>query len=237
MWNNLKLRQKILTGYSVPVIIFLLTAIYGAIAVRQVRHTFNEIERVKNILETSHDMELASSGMILSSRGFVATQDIDFVDEYSLEKEKFEDALSFLQGENGVKAEEQKQRLKAIADTNHKYEKLAERMIALVQQGKTVEAIQIIKNEGGRDIDDLITNLDKEFDEAEKALLNEQIQNAQLSLDGLFWSLLLAAIVLTGVSAAIAIIISGGVSKTITQSASLITSSSSEIAATVEQQE
>ena len=43
-------------------------------------------------------------------------------------------------------------------------------MIALVQQGKTAEAVQIIKNEGGRDIDDLITNLDKEFDEAEKAL-------------------------------------------------------------------
>ena len=170
MWNNLKLRQKILTGYSVPMVIFLLTAIYGASAVRKVRQNFNEIERVKTVLETSHDMELASSGMIRSARGFVATKDMAFVDEYSLQKEKFENALSFLQGENGVKVEEQKQRLKAIGDINHKYEKLAERMIALVQQGKTAEAVQIIKNEGGRDIDDLITNLDKEFDEAEKAL-------------------------------------------------------------------
>ena len=88
MWNNLKLRQKILTGYSVPMVIFLLTAIYGASAVRKVRQTFNEIERVKTDLETSHDMELASSGMIRSARGFVATKDMAFVDEYSLEKEK-----------------------------------------------------------------------------------------------------------------------------------------------------
>src|SRR5512141_3138815 len=108
MWQTFKLRNRILLGYAIPVVAFLVASIYGTLAVNQVRETFKNMERVNKILEKSRIMESSSSAMVSSIRGYIATQNTAFLDDYNLQKDRLTEALSFLNTKEIIRVEKQK---------------------------------------------------------------------------------------------------------------------------------
>ncbi|HAC65243.1 MAG TPA: methyl-accepting chemotaxis protein [Cyanothece sp. UBA12306] len=236
MWQNLKLRNRILLGYAMPVVTFLLASIFGTVTVNQVRETFREMERVNEILSKSRVMELASAGIIGSVRGYIITQNPDFERQYFQKKELFENSIKALQEKDLIQIEEQQQQIEKIAQINQQYEKVAEQMIALVKSGKSPEAIQLFKTKTGANFDQKIEDLAREFDKVEEQLILEDMRQSEGALDLLFGMLILC-LILAIVASVLGVIIANRVSKNINESAQVITSASSEIAATVDQQE
>ncbi|ACK64844.1 methyl-accepting chemotaxis sensory transducer [Rippkaea orientalis PCC 8801] len=236
MWQTLKLRNRILLGYAIPVMAFLAASIYGTLAVNQVRETFKEMERVNKILEKSHTMESASSAMVSSIRGYIATQNPAFFENYNFQKERLTEALTFLNTKDIIRLETQKEKLKKIATMNYNYEKQSEKIIAQIKSGKTAEALKLMQTNSKDNLDQTIQKLTKEFDQVEQELLEKNMQQAQSALDRLFMMLGIC-LILAILATILGVLIANGISKSINESAQVIITASSQIASTVEEQE
>ena len=79
MFNNFKLRERLLLGYSIPVFLFMgLTALVYS-NINQVSNTFKEAERVQEVILKVNVMERGAQGMVRSLRGYLALKNQDFL--------------------------------------------------------------------------------------------------------------------------------------------------------------
>ncbi len=114
-------------------------------------------------------------------------------------------------------------------------------LIALVQAGKQQQANALALNQLGSELDRQILAIEAELKDSEQQELNQQvtqkIAKAEDNLNTLVLVFLISALGLGGLSTAIALIIASRATRTITEAIGKISSSSNEIAVTVEEQE
>ncbi|MGL5074873.1 MAG: methyl-accepting chemotaxis protein, partial [Waterburya sp.] len=98
-------------------------------------------------------------------------------------------------------------------------------------------AIALANTELGADLDKRFEDLSRQLNESERAEIERDISRAENSLNTLVKVFLIGALGLGSLATALALLISSGAAKTILEAVSKISSSSNEIAVTVEEQE
>ncbi|MEG4072595.1 methyl-accepting chemotaxis protein [Microcoleus sp. Pol14C2] len=229
-----KLRQRILWGYSIPILLSV-----GAATL--VFFNAKEVEEKGKLLNNSHavvidlkEQQLGFAGMQKSARGYFLAKDSDFLTEYNNAVKSFDEFYQDLL--KRVQNPQQRQRLEEMNVLQDKIDKGYNQAFSLVDQGKQDDGLNLWKSQivpKLRQVDAIA----KEFQRTEESNLfaqeKKQIQALQFLSTVVILSTALAAIM----AIAIARWIASGIAETLNQSVNIIVSSSTEIAATVEQQE
>jgi methyl-accepting chemotaxis protein len=235
MLSNLKLQNRMLLGYSAPVVVCLVLVGLVYSTANKVFDTFEEVARVQNVLIDTSDMSLSSEGMIRSLRGYILDKNQGFSEDY---RENFNAAKESAKSVEGlIKLPEQKERLTKMVEEIENYDDYASKVIALIDSGKEADAVALFKSGKGTEFVKAYDRLEKEFKATEESVLKQETQEAKNALHLLVALLLIGSLILIVIAITVALVISSGITRTINQAVNAIASSSTEIAATIDQQE
>jgi methyl-accepting chemotaxis protein len=241
MLKEIKLRNRILIGYILPLI-----SLIGASALtlwnsNRIKDVFQEVKRVdKEIVETNR-LEVGLNEMVLGVRGYLIDPDDIYINEYRQGSQDFVAAVKALEQPGVITQTEQQEYLQELANLGKQVQEDGDNLINLVQEGKQQAAIEIATNEIGAELDQQILAIESQLEQLEQQQLDQNvtqnIASAEDTLNTLVWGFLIGALGLGSLSTAIALIIASKATQTILQAIGKISSSSSQIAVTVEEQE
>lgn len=235
MLPSLKLRSQMLVGYAVPVALYLVVAGLVWSTANQVSETFTEVKRVQDVIVQTNNMTRGLEKMARSVRGYLVDRNEQFFKDYQAALELFKKSSS--SAETFIRKPEQKERLDKMIQLTNNYTEGSSQIISLINEGKSADAIALFKNGKNTKFLEEFDKLNQEFNEAEETLLDQQTTKAKEALAFLISSLVLGSVVLISTDVVAAWLIASGVAKTIDRAVNAIATSSTEIAATIEQQE
>ncbi|HEY9692771.1 MAG TPA: methyl-accepting chemotaxis protein [Oculatellaceae cyanobacterium] len=235
MFSNLKLKGRLLAGYSIPVVICV--GIVGLVysTASKVFDTFQEVERVQTVLIDVNDMSADAKSMIQNLRGHIIDSSQGFNKDYQEDYQKTKQVANHVEGL--IKIPEQKILIQKMIEAVENYNEYGNQAINLVNQGKQAEAVKLFKAGTGTRFAQEFDELQTKFKEREEAVLKQETQASKAALSQMLTVLILGSILLILLATATALFISSGITHTINQAVNAIASSSTEIAATIEQQE
>lgn len=235
MSNSFKLRNRLLIGYAVPVVFSLGLTSLVYFAASKVFDTFQEVERVQNVITSVNNMALGGERMVRSFRGYLAVQREVFVEEYQAASKSFNDAAKIV--EDTIKVNEQKQLLNDMKQVKNEFDFFAQNVIELVKEGKKADAVALFNTDKGKNFVDEFERLSKAFAGIEKKLLEAQTIQTKNNLHKLRLLLGLGSILLIIISVLVAKTTAVRVSHTIEKAVEKIASFSTDISTTIEEQE
>jgi methyl-accepting chemotaxis protein len=235
MARQIKLRTRMLLGYTTPAVFYVIIGTMAYTITEQVFKTFEEVERVQNVIIEMNNMSLSAQEMVRSSRGYLINKNETFFNEYQEGFKLARQSADLLAKE--VKLDEPKQRVKRMLDLVNEYYEGSNELFRLVRQGKQGEALAVFNTGKYTQFVKEFDKLTDEFNKMERDRLQKETNKAKESLTFLRLSLLIGSLLLLLFAIIVAWLISGGVAGTINQAINAIASSSTEIATTVEEQE
>lgn len=235
MLENLKLRDRLLIGYAVPVVLSLGLAWLMYLTANKVFDTFEKIERVQDAIIEVNKATINGEKMVRSFRGYLAVKNEVFIEEYKAASRLFDEAIEAVN--ESIVREEQESRLDRMMEVKNNFDRFAQEVIQLVEVGNQEEAIARFNTGTGKDFVDLFERLSNEFLQAEQTLLTEETQETKNNLSALLGLLVLGSIALIILSVIVAFNLALRISKTIDRAVQKIAGSSTEISATIEEQE
>jgi methyl-accepting chemotaxis protein len=234
--NKVRLTQILPLSFGA---LFLLMVVSGAISkwsantlvasVGWVTHTYQIKEDLKELEKLLVDAETGQ-------RGFIFTGQEDFLWPYTNASERLDDHFDVLKSLLKDNPEQLK-RLREVRNlSSHKMSELAE-TIVLKRAGKEQQLRALVLSGKGKKIMDDIRGQLAEMTEAENQLLAERQKAASQAEQGINFSSLVVPLAGISLGSAILFLISRKVVSPIDEVVSSLASSSTEIAATVEEQE
>ena len=234
--NNLNVRKKMLLGYLAPAAIYLGFPVVVIATTNQVLKTFQETERVQQVLGETTNISLGSEQMIRGLRGYLINKNQDYLTDFHTGAE-----LALQSADNvapTVKDPEQRIRLQRMRGlVKQYYDGCNEDIVRLVLQNQTATAIAVFNTDKYKNLVNEFLKVNREFRERELNLVNQKTKITKEALSFLVSTLVVGSVLLVVFGAGIAWLISSGIVATIDRAISSIASSSTEIAATVEEQE
>lgn len=235
MFTNLKLRNRMLLGYGVPIILFMVLTGLIYTSTNKLVVAFEEIKRTQKILDSSALMRFSYTRMALALRGYVLFRNQELINDYytwrQVLTENHEQIASIIAND------QQKERLKKMLDLSDRYHNLSNLVINLVRSGKQAEAVSLLRRQQEQTLVNSFRDLSIEFNEVEKSLVNQATNEAENLLNNLIIAVLIGALLCVVFSLLAAFLISSAITSEINKTVNAIASSSTEIASTVEQQE
>lgn len=234
--NNLNVRKKMLLGYLAPAAIYLGFPVVVIATTNQVLKTFQETERVQQVLGETTNISLGAEQMIRGLRGYLINKNNDFLTDFHTGAELAQQSADKI--EQSVKDPEQRSRLQRMRQLlKQYYEGCNEDIVRLVLQNQTATAIAVFNTNKYKNLVNEFLKVNQEFRETELNLVNQKTKITKEALSFLVSTLVVGSVLLVLFGGGIAWLISSGIVATIDRAISSIASSSTEIAATVEEQE
>jgi len=234
--KNLNVRKKMLLGYLAPAAIYLGFPVVVMATTNQVLKTFQETERVQQVLGETTKISLGAEQMIRGLRGYLINKNNDFLTDFHTGAE-----LALQSADDvapSVQDPEQRIRLQRMRElVKQYYEGCNEDIVRLVLQNQTATAIAVFNTNKYKKVVNEFLKVNREFRETELSLVNKKTKMTKESLSVLVSTLVVGSVLLVLFGAGMAWLISSGIVATIDRAISSIASSSTEIAATVEEQE
>ncbi|PSB06285.1 chemotaxis protein [Pleurocapsa sp. CCALA 161] len=237
MFKQFKLRDRILIGYSLPLIALMTATGLSLWKANYLKDLFQDIKRVDRVIGQSQKLEAGLSELIMGTRGYLISNSNTYLEEYNLGKQAFEESANALQQTGMIIQPEQQQYVQEITQLGEQIEQSTSEVINLVQQGQKQEAIALANAELGAELDLEFEKVSSQLNESERKEIEQDIAKAEISINNLVLTFLLGTLGLSGLSTAIALIIASRATRTILESIGKISSSSNQIAVTVEEQE
>ncbi len=235
MLNHFKLKNRMIMGYSIPILLLLMLTVFVYWKILKISQTLQQIESTQSVIKIRQDLDYSYRGMAIYIRGYLLFNTEDLLLKYETEKNQFNQAV--FMGRDTIKDLGQRQRNEEMLALQQQYDDFSQQLITLVKENKSREAIDLLKTGEGQNYIQSFVELSQEFNAAEEEILNQANAEAKTAINSLTVALLLGAVLCLGFSAIAAFGISSGISRTIAQAVSRIANSSTEIAATLEQQE
>lgn len=231
-----KIKERLLFGYVIPVLVFIgLTGfVYGSF--QKIFADLEELEQIQQSIITNNRMAIKGHEMIASLRGFLLIKDEDFIYRYQKAYKEFKEAMA--QANKINKAPLQLQRIEKMEQLVKEYDEVARERIRLSRMGKQghERALLLLQGKGRKTADELL-RINEEFNQTEVEFLEKQNKQAKEILNSVVLMLVIGSVTSAVIAALIAYTISYGVAETINQATNAIATSSSQIAATIEEQE
>ncbi|PKL16273.1 MAG: chemotaxis protein [Spirochaetae bacterium HGW-Spirochaetae-5] len=230
-----KIRFRILFGYSVPLILFIITsaAVYFSLKLYEKAHI--QTTQGIAIFDKSKEMDIIAANLQMYVRGYILYKNEKSKSNYEDTKKKYEEVSQFLSVI--VKDENQKILHKKILEKTGQLIEQSDKLISLIDKDMSARAINEFRNRDLINLDVEITKLNNEFDEREKLLLN-MAQTEQDNALGLIGFSLMIGVALTLIlSLSSALLITKGITDNIGEAINAVSTSAAEITATSNQQE
>ncbi|MEP0857906.1 methyl-accepting chemotaxis protein [Trichocoleus sp. DQ-U1] len=232
MNKPLKLKSRILLGYSVPILLAMGVAGVVHYNIHKVAKVAEEVKSIQNNIIQIDEMILGISVMVRNTRGHVV-----FPKEKSYEKtyeegiKLFREASRFLEGE--IQDPQQRENLTKIIEAGQKIDEASRKIFNLLDSGKIAEAVELTKSIRMLGINDWREDMLKQANYQLAAQAKQQ-DTAMYWLTIVVWlGAGLSAIFALGIGSLIA----SRISQQINEIVDAIAHSSRAIASTVEQQE
>lgn len=235
MLKNLKLRERILLGYSIPLLLSIGSATVVYISTNQVKEEVRTAEIGATLLRQSERMALSIALMNRAVRDYTIQGQSEVENGFQIGVDKFENAAVLL--EENVIIEEQKQRLAKILDLGRATIASDRNIISLVQQNKTAEALELYRSPERKQLIQDLEAAVQELNAAEEQIQDGKVERSQDVLKFLSQVVFLTTGIAILVALTLGWAIATRISETLKDTATTIASSSTEIAATSEQQE
>ncbi|HEY9295037.1 MAG TPA: methyl-accepting chemotaxis protein, partial [Phormidium sp.] len=190
----------------------------------------------QQVLGETTNISLGAEQMIRGLRGYLINKNNEFLTDFHAGAELAQQSADNVAP--NVKDPEQRIRLQRMRElVKQYYEGCNEEMVRLVQQNQTATAIAVFNTDKYKNVVNEFLKVNREFRERELNLVNQKTKITKEALSFLVWTLLVGSVLLVLFGAGMAWLISSGIVATIDRAISSIASSSTEIAATVEEQE
>ncbi len=235
MFENMKLRKRILLGYLAP--LFLLLGAMGLVFVN-----LQEAKRQSAMLSNSNtnvneakDLAYSLAKMQRANRGYVLIRDPVVLQNYHEGEQAFKSVAETLA--HRVTDPQQQDTLRRLVEQGKTLEQQLQQMMSLVDEGKEAAAVSQYRTGKTPEQADELEALAQSFEQREIAQLKQRQISYDAAINAVINSIiygLLGSIVL---AVAIALWIAAAVSRKITANASQLSSAASEIAATIAQHE
>ncbi|WP_353258605.1 methyl-accepting chemotaxis protein [Prochlorothrix hollandica] len=233
--GQMKLRHWILMGYAIPVVALILSAGITASNVRKVRGFAEEVERAQKVNEFIGAVGIEIQISSRDTRGYLLDPNPLSLTSFQTAIDHYETALADMK--DYIRDTDQQQNWESLAQQSQNLTIVNQQLLDIAGQGKTAEAIQLWKADGGRDLAEGVT----QTLETMQAKQHEIIIAATESQDAALISLQRLVLGLSGGSVVFSILTGAWIinktSRQMIDSSAGIASATTEIAATVEQQE
>ncbi len=233
--NNLKLRDRILGGYSVPILLSIVVAALVYTNVKQVEKQMKSVEIAYEIERETQQAAFDLASMQKTARGYIIAKNPESLEDYNKVKEDFGKQTVALK--NQIQDPTQQQNLRNLIDLGEQIDAFNTKLISLIDAGKPNQAVTLWKSGKGRELGDQIDLVVTELQERENEILHQRQKLVQGSLGQLTTAVVFGNLLSSILAITIALWIASIISKAINRTVSQVASSSTEIAATVEQQE
>lgn len=237
MFTNLKLRGRIFLGFSIPVIlIFGLSGIVYFV-LTPVDAIFKEIKREQQAIIETDNMMIAISMMGAQVRGYILINNEDTLREYEEHKQRYQSAVE--RSNKLIKESKERELFKELVQLGERFDTLAREIFRLKNLNRDNEEITNYLRESQKNLERFVS-LNSEINDKEQTLLNQYTKEANDSIQFLILAAVVTTLLSLGLSSVAASLLWGTIArtnKTINQTVNAMVSSSTEIGATVEQQE
>jgi len=235
MFANLKLRNRMLLGYAVPIVLFLGLVIPVFSSASQIAESYRQTTISITAIEGVTAMNFSISRMVGDTRGYILSRDEDYLKAYQTDLQTFQEVAESV-GKT-IENPSQKERFKKSLDLQKQYDHYSDQMIELVKQGKQAEALDVFATKKEVLMMNEVDEINRSFNQKEHEILGAATSKAEETVRFLVSAVLVGAVLGITIALITAFLISSGIAKTIGEAVSAIASSSTEIATTVEQQE
>lgn len=235
MLFNLKLKARILLGYSIPLIFSITSAALVLVSSQKVQQEVKNLDNGASLVRESDRIALRLMSIQRSTRGYMIDQKYFIPKTVEADIKSLQNSLNFLQA--NVENPEQKARLARIVELSQEAIAYNNKLIDLVQQNRGTEAIRAYadpeREQLNRELEGLMAEFNQEEDEMQKEKSDRTDRVLGLLISLVFLSTGIMVIVSWGLGWAIA----SRITETLSDTTNTIASSSTEIAAMTEQQE
>ena len=235
MVNTLNLRKRILLGYLAPLLLMVLVGATVIWSTQRLHQLADEVERAYGIVESGKDLHNSIFEMQKTARGYVLAKDDITRKSYRGAVEGSRSHIAKLLAV--VKDAKQTARLQEISTLTERLIEFTEKLIQVVDAGDVPKAVQQFAGGVGRDIGRTLSKQLQEFERHEEEIqvaIQAEESRALESLVTLVLTLTALAIVL---ALALGWWIASRISHALVQAVSGMSTSSAEIAATVDEHE
>ncbi|MGC9504771.1 HAMP domain-containing methyl-accepting chemotaxis protein [Baaleninema sp.] len=233
--NNLKVRYWIIFGYLVPILLSVVSSVVVWRNVSIIREEATEVESFVTNSNVIGDLALSVQVMSRTTRGYLLDPDSTSLESYTQAKQQFDNDVVQLQ--DRLANEEQLNTFNTLVTEVRQLIELNDSLIALVRSGATDRAIAQWRQNNGRRQAERIEILLRDFHQREKQLIDNSQTNQDEAMTDPVNSTFAFTLLTLVVSISIGLWLVGKITRQMNESAGWVASSSSEIAATVEQQE
>jgi methyl-accepting chemotaxis protein len=237
MFANLKLRGRIFLGFSIPAgLVFGFSVLVYSIG-NQLSETFHQIKIEHKIILRTDDMVLRATMMARQVRGYLLSRSEEAVREFEVQKRLYTQAVE--DSERLIADPGQKETFKKMVRLGEQYQEMCDETFRFAGDGQHKKAVDLYLKQSKK----IMGELDKrnqEFNAKEQEILEDYTKRANESIQFVILAAVLTALlslVLAGAAASLIWSTIARTNQTINQTVNAIVSSSTEIAATVEQQE
>ncbi len=229
MFKNMKLRYRILLGYAVPLVLFLIVSVIVYVEVGNLSDSSDLAQKTFKIVNLSKDAELGVSAAMRATRGYLLVKDENLLKVSADGNKQFMDAIEELM--RLVTDAEQKARVEKAAELQNDILGIEQKAVSLHKEGKAAEAITMALS-GGPVFDEIKVVFDK-FEERENALLAEREKHRIATSNELIRAVVGGVALATLAAILIGLWMTGRISRSINEQITALSSSSTEIAATM----
>ncbi|MBW4681801.1 MAG: CHASE3 domain-containing protein [Microcoleus vaginatus WJT46-NPBG5] len=237
MLANLKLRGRIFTGFSIPVVLGLGFSGLVFFIGNQLLEALTQVERTQQIVVQTDIMVLRTSMMARQVRGYLLVKSEEPLKEFRNQKQLYDRAVEA--AKNLIKDPVQQQIFKEMIQLGDQYYEMCLETFRLKDAGQHNQAVNLYLKESKAMVGQL-DHLGEKANQNERKIMESYTRSASNAVQSLILAAVLTAVLSLVLSSAAASVIWGTIAKTnrtMNQTANTIATSSTQIAVSVEQQE
>ncbi|NEO26826.1 MAG: methyl-accepting chemotaxis protein [Kamptonema sp. SIO4C4] len=232
---NFKLRHWIIAGYAVPIVLFVVSILVVWANVQTVRKESASLERSRQAISLIGDLAFNMQTVSRATRGYLLEPSPVSLQSYEVAQAAVQEQVPRLS--EVILDEQQQQTFNQIIVEIDELTAFNANLIEQVQQQGVEAAIATWKAQGGREKAETLSDLLSDFKQQENILVQQNVELQENALNKLVYALILA----TSLAILVSVLLGGLIIRTIAQrmneTTNHLATSSSEIAATIEEQE
>jgi CHASE3 domain sensor protein len=235
--KQVTLKGRILMGYAVPLV---LTIIASGVVVANARRVeeFNQAKDLGwSVVRDTDRLEISIVKRQRAVRGYLLFQKDASLQDYQQNVQVSNEVIQGLEASLKNADPEQLKRLRRTAEITQELHAINENLFALVQSGKVKDAVQILAKGAHEQLTAEMTENLNALNQTEDKLQDERTRDSNEAMQMLIIATVAGAISATVLAVLLGVLIASRISRTINQVVNQVASSSTEIAASVEQQE
>lgn len=235
MFENMRLRQRIMLGYLAPLLLLMGAMGLVFISLQEAAREAEAVEAKQQIMDQANDVAYSLSKMQRAARGYLLVKNPTSRQTFFGNEQKFLDAGKELN--RMVKDQRQREHVRNLLSLGAELSKWDQESIALIDADKTSEALSRFRS---GTIINIAAELDAELGrlrQRQAEIVQKHYDTYDAAMDAVGNSIIYGMLGAIGLALAIAVWLAAAISRKITVNATQLSSAANEIAATIDQHE